>query len=86
MRTSRTKPQIALGEIDRLIAAGIRIGTVLADAGYGLSVAFRQGLTWAVGRLSRRCQPSVEPSSAHSPCPCREYDALTAKGKFKAQN
>jgi SRSO17 transposase len=54
MRTSRTKPEIALDEIDRLIAAGIRFGTVLADAGYGLSAAFRQGLSgrglsWAVG-------------------------------------
>lgn len=38
----------------RLIAAGIRFGTVLTDAGYGLSATFRQGLsgrglTWAVG-------------------------------------
>lgn len=54
LRTSRTKPEIALDEVDRLIAAGIRFGTVLADAGYGLSAAFRQGLsgrglTWAVG-------------------------------------
>jgi SRSO17 transposase len=54
MRLSRTKPEIALGEIDRLIAAGVRFGTVLADAGYGLSAAFRQGLSargliWAVG-------------------------------------
>lgn len=54
MRISRTKPEIALVEIDRLIAAGVRFGTVLADAGYGLSAAFRQGLsarnlTWAVG-------------------------------------
>jgi SRSO17 transposase len=54
MRISRTKPTIALDEIDRLIAAGVRFGTVLADAGYGLSAAFRQGLsarglTWAVG-------------------------------------
>ncbi|RUX03058.1 IS701 family transposase, partial [Mesorhizobium sp. M2A.F.Ca.ET.037.01.1.1] len=53
-RLSRTKPEIALEEIDRLIAAGVRFGTVLADAGYGLSAAFRQGLsarglTWAVG-------------------------------------
>ncbi|RVT69814.1 ATP-binding cassette domain-containing protein, partial [Agrobacterium sp. CNPSo 2736] len=53
-RVSRTKPTIALDEIDRLIAAGVRFGTVLADAGYGLSAAFRQGLsarglTWAVG-------------------------------------
>ena len=54
MRTSRTKPEIALDEIDRLIAAGIRFGAVLADAGYGLSAAFRQelsgrGLSCAVG-------------------------------------
>lgn len=54
MREPRTKPEIALGEIDRLIAAGLRFGVVLADAGYGLSAAFRQGLSarglvWAVG-------------------------------------
>lgn len=53
-RTARTKPQIALAEIDRMIAGGIRFGCVLADAGYGLSAPFRQGLTrrnltWAVG-------------------------------------
>ena len=45
---------MALAEIDRVIAAGVRFGCVLADAGYGLSAAFRQGLTtrklaWAVG-------------------------------------
>jgi SRSO17 transposase len=53
-RTARTKPEIALAEIDRMIAAGVRFGCVLADAGYGLSAPFRQGLTarklaWAVG-------------------------------------
>jgi len=53
-RTARTKPEIALGEIDRMIAAGVRFGCVLADAGYGMSAPFRQGLTarnltWAVG-------------------------------------
>jgi SRSO17 transposase len=53
-RTARTKPQIALAEIDRLVAGGIRFGCVLADAGYGLSAPFRQALThrnltWAVG-------------------------------------
>ena len=53
-RTARTKPEIALAEIDRIIAAGVRFGCVLADAGYGLSAPFRQGLTarnlaWAVG-------------------------------------
>jgi len=53
-RTARTKPEIALAEIDRVTAAGVRFGGVLADAGYGLSAPFRQGLTarnlaWAVG-------------------------------------
>src|SRR6267143_1386959 len=53
-RTARTKPEMALAEIDRIIAAGVRFGCVLADAGYGTSAPFRQGLTsrkltWAVG-------------------------------------
>ena len=53
-RTARTKPEIALAEIDRVMATGVRFGCVLADAGYGLSAPFRQGLTarrlvWAVG-------------------------------------
>jgi SRSO17 transposase len=53
-RAARTKPEIALAEIDRVIAAGVRFGCVLADAGYGMSAPFRQGLTarklaWAVG-------------------------------------
>ena len=53
-RTARTKLEMALAEIDRIIAAGVRFGCVLADAGYGMSASFRQGLTarklaWAVG-------------------------------------
>jgi SRSO17 transposase len=53
-RSARTKPEMALTEIDRVIAAGVRLGCVLADAGYGMSAPFRQGLTarklaWAVG-------------------------------------
>jgi hypothetical protein len=32
-RTARTKPEIALAEIDRVIAAGVRFGCVLTDAG-----------------------------------------------------
>ncbi len=49
-----TKPEIALAELDRLRAAGVRFGIVLADAGYGVSAPFRQGLSargliWAVG-------------------------------------
>jgi len=53
-REPRSKPEIALTEIDRVIAAGARFGCVLADAGYGLGAPFRQGLsarglTWSVG-------------------------------------
>ncbi len=55
----RSKPEIALAEIDRARTAGLRFGCVLADAGYGLSASFRQalsarGLTWAVGIGARQ--------------------------------
>ena len=54
VRTALTKPEIALEEIDRVCAAGARFGCILADAGYGLSAPFRQGLSargliWSVG-------------------------------------
>ena len=57
-QTALTKPEIAIEEIDRVIASGVRFGCVLADAGYGSSGPFRQalserGLLWAVG-LPRR--------------------------------
>jgi SRSO17 transposase len=47
-------PEIALAEIDRVRAAGLRFSCVLADAGFGSSRAFRHGLderklTWAAG-------------------------------------
>lgn len=50
----RSQGEIALAEIDRLQAAGVRFGTILADAGYGTSADFRHGLDarglyWAVG-------------------------------------
>ena len=53
-RLPRTKPELALTEIDRVLAADVRFGFVLTDAGYGLSAPFRQGLSqrglvWAVG-------------------------------------
>ena len=53
-RDYRTKPEIALAEIDRVRGSAVRFGCVLADAGYGMSAPFRQGLserglTWAVG-------------------------------------
>ena len=53
-RSHRAKSEIALAELDRLIAAGVRFGAVLADASYGMGAEFRQalsarGLAWAVG-------------------------------------
>jgi SRSO17 transposase len=53
-QVARTKPEIAIEEIDRVIASGARFGCVLADSGYGSSGSFRQalstrGLQWAVG-------------------------------------
>lgn len=51
---ARSKGELALAELDRLLTARVRFGMVLADAGYGASAAFRaglseRGLTWAVG-------------------------------------
>src|ERR687885_885807 len=53
-RAPRSKPEVALAELDRALEAGVRFGFVVADAGYGISAAFRQalsarGLLWAVG-------------------------------------
>ncbi|QCG95418.1 IS701 family transposase [Azospirillum sp. TSA2s] len=52
----RTKPELAIEELDRVLAAGVRFGCVVADAGYGISAAFRRalserGLRWAVGTV-----------------------------------
>jgi SRSO17 transposase len=57
-QVARTKLEIAIEEIDRVVASGARFGCVRAVSGYGSSGAFRQalserGLLWAVG-LSRR--------------------------------
>ncbi len=40
-RTPRSKPELAVAELDRVVAAGARFGTVLPDAGYGVSASFR---------------------------------------------
>ena len=67
VQAPRTKPEIALSELDRIIAAGVRFGMVLADAGYGISAAFRQALSarellWAVGipRIQKVYSTDVE--------------------------
>jgi SRSO17 transposase len=66
-RQALAKAEIALAEIDRVVAAGARCGRVVADAGYGGSAAFRQGLsargfTWAVGilKVQNVYPPTVE--------------------------
>jgi SRSO17 transposase len=41
----KTKPQIALDQIKTAHAAGVPLGTVLADAGYGNGSEFRAGVT-----------------------------------------
>lgn len=53
----RPKWRIALDEVDRVRAAGVRFGCALTDAGYGMCAEFRHGLSkrgllWAVGILS----------------------------------
>jgi SRSO17 transposase len=66
-RRALAKAEIALEEIDRIIAAGACFDRVLADAGYGSSAAFRRGLSgrgliWAVGvlRTQNVYPPTVE--------------------------
>lgn len=61
------KWRIALEELRRMKKAGIRFGTVLADAGYGVCAEFRDelsamGLLWAVGILSNH---RVYPAHVH---------------------
>jgi SRSO17 transposase len=45
-----TKPEIALAQMRQAVAAGVPMGVVLADAGYGDETAFRDGIT-ALGLL-----------------------------------
>jgi SRSO17 transposase len=40
-----TKPEIALAQMRQAVAAGVPMGVVLADAGYGDETAFRDGIT-----------------------------------------
>lgn len=69
--TFRTKWRIALEEVRRLKKAGVRFGTVLADAGYGACADFRRGLSeegllWAVGITSEQ---KVYPENARARMP-----------------
>lgn len=71
----RTKAEIAIAEIDRLVAAGVQFGAVLADAGYGANTAFRtalaaRGLIYAVGiQRSQKVYPTTVRLRWRRPCP-----------------
>jgi SRSO17 transposase len=71
----REKWRIALDEVKRVRRAGVRFGTVLADAGYGACSEFRSGLsglgyTWAVGVLSNQhVYPTHATTRMPSPSP-----------------
>ena len=65
------KWRIALDEVRRLKKGGVRFGTVLADAGYGVCADFRRGLSeedllWAVGIISEQ---KLYPVNARSRMP-----------------
>ena len=70
----RPKWRIALDEIDRVLAAGARLGCVLADSEYGKAAEFRHGLSerclpWAVGILPTQ---KVYPADVTLSCPERK--------------
>ncbi len=81
-RAPRTKPEIALDEVDRVRAAGTHFGFVLADAGYGCSATFRaglsaRGLAWAVGVPSNlKAYPADVKLLPAEPKPGRPSDFL----------
>lgn len=69
----RTKWQIALGQLDWALSAGVRKHVVLADAGYGDVVEFRdaltaRGLLYVVGVNG---QPVVWPPESHPMIPAK---------------
>jgi SRSO17 transposase len=80
-RAARPREQLALAEIDRVLAAGVRVGTVLADLGYGRGAGFRHGLTarglrWAVGipanqKVYPRTVRLLPPRRTRSGRPCK---------------
>ena len=64
---ARSKPEMALEELQRVMQAGVSFAAVVSDAGYGISAPFRQGLSalgllWAVGipRIQKVYPPEVK--------------------------
>lgn len=76
-----TKPQIALAQIERLMAQGAPKHSVLTDAGYGVDTAFRErlselGLTYVVGVTG---EVTVWPPG-HEPLPPKLYSGRGVVG------
>jgi SRSO17 transposase len=82
-RTARTKPEMALAEIDCAIAAGVHFGCVLADAGYGLSAPFRQGLT---ARKLGACSPRDRKASSASRLYGKEQSWTYSPPRYRSPN
>src|SRR3954447_6342903 len=97
-RGAQSKPAIALAEIDRLVAAGLRFGCVLADAGYGGSPDFRRGLderglAWAAGvactqlvyPATVRLRPSPTPTGRPDKHPVPSRPPCSAAARLERQ-
>jgi len=91
---ARSKGAIALAELDRLRLAGVRFATVLADAGYGASAAFRhgldaRGLRWAVGipRTQKVYNQDVQliPPTGRKRRPAPDQEPRTAEAALAGQ-
>jgi SRSO17 transposase len=96
----RPKWRIALDELDRLLAAGVRFGCAVADAGYGARAAFRQGLaerglTYAVGILPTQkvypgdvtiAEPARRPTGRPPKHPIPSATSTPAKTLFEGED
>ncbi len=97
-RAAQTKPEIALAEIDRVLAAGLHFRCVLADAGFGSSPPFRRGLdgrglSWAVGiactqlvyPMTVRLRPALTPTGRRARHPVPNQPPQTAAAMLEKQ-
>src|ERR1700751_5059572 len=80
----RTKPELALELLDQLLKWGLRRQPVLADAGYGNSSEFRQGLVsrglqYMVG-VESTTAVWAQPTSAREPCRLNAHDQPQSPG------
>ena len=79
-RTALTKPEIAIEEIDRVIASGARFGCVLADSGIRLQRLFPSGSERARSQVGGRAVAAPERLSRR-----RRSDLSGRQGRKAAQ-